>query len=192
MISIAQLSAECAPMVAPSTMAAIVRVESGGNPLAMWNNSTRSMVIPGNLSQAVRYLRQAMAAGQRVDVGLAQVDTENFAAYGLTPASAFDACVNLRAGAEILSADYRQAKVVYGPGQVALYHAFEAYNSGRLSGDSRYANQILSAADADLPLVRLPLEKAGPLAAVETWGTGIPYSGVSGLAYVLKWGSVPK
>jgi len=151
MISIAQLSAECAPMVAPSTMAAIVRVESGGNPLAMWNNSTRSMVIPGNQAQAMRYLRQAMAAGQRVDVGLAQVDTENFAAHGLSPANAFDACANLRAGAEILSADYRKAKAVYGPGQVALYHAFEAYNSGRLRGDTLYANRILNADGVSVP-----------------------------------------
>jgi type IV secretion system protein VirB1 len=158
----------------------------------MWNNTTHQEVQPPNRVAAVAYLRAVMAAGQRVDVGIAQVDTENFAAYGLTPANAFDACVNLRAGAEILSADYQQAKAVYGPGQVALYHAFEAYNSGRLSGDSRYANQILSAADADLPLVRLSLEKTGPLAAVETWGTGIPHPGVSGLAYVLNWGSMPK
>ncbi|MBU2825440.1 lytic transglycosylase domain-containing protein, partial [Acidithiobacillus ferrooxidans] len=48
MIALPQISAECAPMVAARTMAAIVQVESGGNPLAMWNNSTRSMVIPGS------------------------------------------------------------------------------------------------------------------------------------------------
>ncbi|MBU2822793.1 lytic transglycosylase domain-containing protein, partial [Acidithiobacillus ferrooxidans] len=61
MILLSQINAECAPMVAPSTMAAIVRVESGGNPLAMWNNSTQSMVIPGSRAQAIRYLRHAMA-----------------------------------------------------------------------------------------------------------------------------------
>ncbi|MGC9216573.1 lytic transglycosylase domain-containing protein [Acidithiobacillus sp.] len=151
MIHLLHLSAECAPMVAPSTMAAIVRVESGGNPLAMWNDSTRSMVVPGNRAQAMRYLRQAMDAGQQVDVGLAQVDTENFAAYGLTLANVFDACANLRAGAEILSADYRKAKAVYGAGQLALYHAFEAYNSGRLRGDALYANRILNADGVSVP-----------------------------------------
>jgi len=112
----------------------------------MWNNGTRSMVIPGNLDQAVRYLRQAIAAGQRVDVGLAQVDTENFAAFGLTPSTAFNACANLRAGSEILRMDWQQAQASGYRGQQALYHAFEAYNSGRLWGDAQYANRILIAA----------------------------------------------
>ena len=146
MILLSQISAECAPMVAPSTMAAIVRVESGGNPLAMWNNSTRSMVIPGSRAQAIRYLRHAMAAGQRVDVGLAQVDTGNFAAFGLRPQNAFNACANLRAGGEILHMDWQQALSSGYRGQQALYHAFEAYNSGRLRGDAQYANRILGAA----------------------------------------------
>ncbi|MDD5375116.1 lytic transglycosylase domain-containing protein [Acidithiobacillus sp.] len=146
MILLSQISAECAPMVAPSTMAAIVRVESGGNPLAMWNNSTRSMVIPGSRAQAIRYLRHAMAAGQRVDVGLAQVDTGNFAALGLRPRNAFNACANLRAGGEILHMDWQQALSSGYRGQQALYHAFEAYNSGRLRGDAQYANRILGAA----------------------------------------------
>ncbi|MGC9217128.1 lytic transglycosylase domain-containing protein, partial [Acidithiobacillus sp.] len=151
MILLSQISAECAPMVAPSTMAAIVRVESGDNPLAIWNNSTRSMVIPGSRAQAIRYLRHAMAAGQRVDVGLAQVDTGNFAAFGLTPQNAFNACANLRAGGEILHMDWQQALSSGYRGQLALYHAFEAYNSGRLRGDAQYANRILGAAGAPAP-----------------------------------------
>lgn len=146
MIPVANLAAQCAPFVAPSTLAALVRVESGGNPLAMWNNSTRSMVIPANRAQAVRYLQSAMAAGQKVDVGIAQVDTQNFASYGITPQTAFDACTNLRVGAEILRADWQRAFAAGYSGQPALYHAFEAYNSGRLWGDAAYANRILGAA----------------------------------------------
>ncbi|MCR2829036.1 lytic transglycosylase domain-containing protein [Acidithiobacillus ferrooxidans] len=146
MIPLPQISAECAPMVAARTMAAIVQVESGGRPLVMWNNSTRSMVTPGGRAQAIQYLRKAMAAGQRVDVGLAQVDTGNFAAFGLTPRTAFNACANLRAGGEILHMDWQQALASGYRGQQALYHAFEAYNSGRLRGDAQYANRILGAA----------------------------------------------
>ena len=152
MIPLVQLSAECAPMVAPSTMAAIVRVESGGRPLEMWNNTTRSMVGSANLAQAVQYLRQAMVGGQQVDVGLAQVDTENFASLGLTPRTVFNACTNLRAGATILHADWEQAQASGYHGQQALYHAFEAYNSGRLWGDAQYANKILDAAGAHAPI----------------------------------------
>ncbi|WP_437559523.1 lytic transglycosylase domain-containing protein [Acidithiobacillus sulfuriphilus] len=148
MIPLNHLVTECAPMVAPSTMAAIVRAESGGNPLAMWNNTTRQRIRPPNLSSAVAYLLAAMAAGQRVDVGIAQVDTQNFAAFGLTPKTAFNACANLRVGAEILRANWQQALHAGLRGQPALYHAFEAYNSGRLWGDAIYANRILGAAGA--------------------------------------------
>lgn len=146
MIPVTQLAQQCAPFVAPTTMAAIVHVESGGNPLAMWNNTTNQRVLPNSLAQAQAYLARAMAAGQQVDVGIAQVDTENFPAYGMNINNVFDACTNLRVGAKILEAAYRQAVAHFGPGQTALFHAFEAYNSGRLWGDSSYANKILAAA----------------------------------------------
>lgn len=138
---------QCAPFVAPATMTAIVKVESGGDPLAMWNNTTGQRVVPATRKQAEAYLHSAIAAGDKVDVGIAQVDTENFAQYGLTVRSAFNPCTNVRVGAKILLAAYRAAHQQYpGNEQVALFHAFEAYNSGRLVGDSSYANQILAAA----------------------------------------------
>ena len=173
MIPLARISAECAPIVAPSTIAAIVRVESGGNPLAMWNNTTRSMVIPGNRDQAIQYLRQAMAAGQRVDVGLAQVDTANFAGFGLTPRNAFNACANLRAGSEILHLDWQQSLASGLRGQQALYHAFEAYNSGRLWGDAQYANRIINAAKA-FPLSGYLPNDFGGLRTVSEKGNALP------------------
>ncbi|MBN6742836.1 lytic transglycosylase domain-containing protein [Acidithiobacillus sp. MC6.1] len=146
MIPFTTLAAQCAPESAPTTMAAIVRVESRGNPLAMYDNNTGQEITPPNLPQAVTWLRAAIALGQRVDVGIAQVDTENFTAYGLTPENAFDPCTNLSVGAKILLSDYRKAVTRYGPGQIALYHAFQAYNSGHLIGDPGYANRILAAA----------------------------------------------
>ncbi|MEY2340982.1 lytic transglycosylase domain-containing protein [Acidithiobacillus sp. IBUN Pt1247-S3] len=191
------LAQHCAPQVAPSTLAAIVQVESGGNPLAMWNNNTRSMVLLGNPQQAIAYLRQAMAAGQRVDVGLAQVDTENFASYGLNPSNAFNACTNLRAGAKILNADYRKATAAYGPGEAALYHAFEAYNSGHLRGDAVYANRVLAAAGIPVQMgsgggLSYAWRPNAPLAFVETWGGAKPANAMSkpkktALAYSLNW-----
>ncbi|MHB0888060.1 lytic transglycosylase domain-containing protein [Acidithiobacillus sp.] len=190
---------QCAPQVAPATMAAVVRVESGGNPLAMWNDTTRSLVIPGNRQQAIAYLRRAMASGQRVDVGLAQVDTENFAAVGLTPATAFDACTNLRAGAQILATAYRQAAATFGPGQSALYHAFEAYNSGRLWGDGVYARRILAASGHPFPLGAggaspFSGQSNGRAYRVQTvrWNQARSRPKPSQLAYVLTWGAITR
>ena len=147
MIPVAQLAQQCAPFVAPTTMAAIVKVESGGRALVILDNSTGRDYNPQTVPQGITTIDRLLAEGHRqLDVGIAQVDTENFAAYGLTPASALNACTNIRVGAKILEATYKQAAVAYGPGQTALYHAFEAYNSGRLLGDPGYANKILSAA----------------------------------------------
>lgn len=142
-----QLVAQCAPFVAPSTMSAIVQVESGGRALVILDNATGRDYNPSSIAQGVATIDRLLAEGHRqLDVGIAQVDTENFAAYGLTPATALNACTNIRVGARILQAAYKQAVVAYGPGQVALFHAFEAYNSGRLNDDPSYANKILAAA----------------------------------------------
>ncbi len=146
MIPFDLLAQQCAPMVAPRTMAAIVRVESGGDPLALYDNNTRRRYLPADLPQAQFILSTLMREGHRVDVGIGQVDTENFAAVGLNIDNVFNACTNLHAAGQILQAAYRQSESAYGPGQVALFHAFEAYNSGSLRGDGAYANKILWAA----------------------------------------------
>ena len=191
------LAQQCAPQVAPSTLAAIVQVESGGNPLVIWNNATRSRITFRSPEQGAAYVRVAMAAGQKVDVGIAQVDTENFAQYGLTPLSAFNACTNLWAGSEILAADYRKTTAAYGPGEAALYHAFEAYNSGHLRGDAVYANRVLAAAGIPVQMgsggwLSYAWRPNAPLAFVETWGGAKPANAMSkpkktALAYSLNW-----
>jgi type IV secretion system protein VirB1 len=147
MIPVTQLVAQCAPFVAPTTMAAIIKVESGGRALVILDNATGRDYSPSSVPQGVSTIDRLLAEGHRqLDVGIAQVDTKNFVAYSLTPATALNACTNIRVGAKILQAAYKQAVVAYGPGQVALYHAFEAYNSGRLNDDPAYANKILQAA----------------------------------------------
>lgn len=147
MIPVASLAAQCATMVAPSTMAAVVQHESGGNPLAMWDNTTGRRYLPSTVHQAVLILRHLLAEGHhQVDVGIAQVDSENFQQYGLTVRSAFNACTNIHVGGEILQADWFQAKHAGLHGQTALFHAFEAYNSGGIYGDAGYAQAIYAAA----------------------------------------------
>ena len=144
---VTQLAQQCAPFVAPSTMAAIIKVESGGRALVILDNTTGRDDDPRSVPQGVATIDRLLAMGHRqLDVGIAQVDTENFSTYHLTPATALNACTNIRVGARILQAAYKQAVAAYGPGQVALSHAFEAYNSGRLNDDPAYANKILAAA----------------------------------------------
>jgi len=145
-LALAGLIAQCAPSVAPSTMAAIVQVESGGNPLAIDDDTTRRSYYPRDRASAEVLANRLIEAGHTLDLGIAQVDSANFAHLGINVHTAFDACTNLRAGSAILSAAYGFAERRYGGGQIALRHAIGMYNTGRLDGGSGYAQQVVAAA----------------------------------------------
>lgn len=147
MLALAALIRHCAPAVAPSTMAAIVQVESGGNPLAIGDNTTRRSYYPHDRATAERLARRLLDAGHLLDVGIAQIDSMNFAKFGVTAHTIFDPCTNLSVGARILSGDYAFAAHRYGDGQVALRHAIGLYNTGRLDGGARYIARVLDAAE---------------------------------------------
>jgi type IV secretion system protein VirB1 len=144
--ALAALIRHCAPAVAPSTMAAIVQVESGGDPFAIGDNTTRRSYYPHDRATAERLARQLLDAGHLFDVGIAQIDSMNFTAFGVTAHTIFDPCVNLSVGARILSDDYTFAARRYGDGQVALRHAIGMYNTGRLNGGASYIARVLAAA----------------------------------------------
>jgi type IV secretion system protein VirB1 len=145
-LALAGLIAQCAPSVAPSTMAAIIQVESGGNPLAIDDDTTRRSYYPRDRAEAEVLANRLIEAGHTLDLGIAQVDSANFAHLGVNVHTAFDACTNLRAGSAILSAAYGFAERRYGGGQIALRHAIGMYNTGRLDGGSGYVQQVLAAA----------------------------------------------
>lgn len=126
-----QLVVQCAPSVAPSTMTAIVRVESDGNPLAMnVNGSQRLARQPVSKTEAVTWASWLIAHGYSVDLGLAQVNSRNLPHLGVAADQMFEPCDNLKAGARILSENYTGAAQKFGPGQVALNAAISAYNTG--------------------------------------------------------------
>lgn len=131
-LALAGLITRCAPDVAPSTMEAIVQVESGGNPFAVDDNTTRQSYYPRDRASAEALARRLMGAGHLVDMGIAQIDSMNFHRLGVNTDTIFDPCTNLRAGSEVLSSDYAFAKRRYGSGQMALRHAIGMYNTGRL------------------------------------------------------------
>jgi len=115
------LALKCAPGVAPDTIASIARVESGYNPLAIHDNTTRQTVDPSSLEDAI-VLATNLIVVQRhsVDLGVLQVNSANFQRLSLTIADAFDPCHSMQAGSRLLSAAY----------QDALRKALSAYNTG--------------------------------------------------------------
>jgi type IV secretion system protein VirB1 len=124
------LAASCAPNVAPTTLLAIARVESGLNPLAIGvNGPTGKVPAPQDRQAAVRAAEALVAAGENIDLGLSQINVRNLQPLGLTIAEAFDPCANLRAAAQLLAAGYRKAPATPGV-QTRLRIALSFYNTG--------------------------------------------------------------
>jgi type IV secretion system protein VirB1 len=73
------LAMQCAPGIAPGTLLAVARVESGLNPVAQNVNKDGSR-----------------------DIGLMQINERNFGWLGLTSHTALDPCQSLRAAGQLL------------------------------------------------------------------------------------------
>jgi type IV secretion system protein VirB1 len=145
-LSLAQLIASCAVGINPRTMTALVHVESGGDSLALHDNTWRTSYAAPDANTAVAWANELLSMGHSVDLGLSQINSGNLPSLGLSVSDVFDPCKNLQAGATILSADYRAASARFGAGQIALRHALGAYNTGSLYAGQGYVNQILVAA----------------------------------------------
>ena len=172
-VNVQQVVQACSGPVAPATMSAIIGTESSGDPWAIFVNGmgpAGSMRFPNKqaaIAAATHYIRQ----GYKVDMGLAQVDSENLGMLHLTVSQAFNPCTNVSAGAVIMAGAYIQAlKAGYPAGVQALTHGFEAYNSGQTSGDYSYAQTVWRHAG-----VRLPTDVAS---SATTYAVNVTTNGV--------------
>jgi type IV secretion system protein VirB1 len=151
---LAGLISACAPSVDVRTAAAIVAVESGGSPYAVNDNDTKRAYFPTSLEAAKALVRRL--AGHQLAVGIAQVDSVNFARLGVDAVRALDPCTNLRLGAQVLAEDYRReyararGATEKARRQIALRRAFSAYNSGSPTAAPTYAALVVAATSSVL------------------------------------------
>ena len=136
----------CAPHIGPATMSAIVQVESGGDPLAIGDNTTSESYHPRDRATAEALAERLVAQGHSVDLGIAQINHANLGQLGLNLSTVFDPCTNLGAASAILAQDYVIAKRRFGAGQVALRHALGMYNAGSLDAGASYVRRVMLAA----------------------------------------------
>jgi type IV secretion system protein VirB1 len=194
MIDVAALAAACAPDVHSSTMAAIVRVESAGNPLALNINRLQGrQPRPTNLDEAVAAAESHIAQGRTVDLGLGQVNSANLAMLGTTVREMLaDQCANLRASGKIIQACYARAlRQGLAEGREALLAALSCYNTGdmRRGFTLGYVAKYVPALDQRPTVtVQVTARPAAPPAAPPaprpppawgnvvnpTWGSSIP------------------
>ncbi|PZR44915.1 lytic transglycosylase domain-containing protein [Paraburkholderia fungorum] len=129
------LAQQCAPQVSLSTMAAIVRTESGFNPYAIGVVHGRLARQPASEAEAVATANALERGGWSFSVGLAQVNRANWPVYGLSERSAFDPCRNLAAGAAILQGCFELARQAHAHASVDAQSDLRASLSCYASGD---------------------------------------------------------
>ena len=117
----------CSPMVDPVTASALVEVESGFNPHAIGVVGGALHRQPRSRPEAIATAKSLDAGGWTYSVGLAQINSRNFARLGLNSSSAFDPCANLHAMQFLLTEC--QARSAGSP-QIALRRALSCYYSG--------------------------------------------------------------
>jgi type IV secretion system protein VirB1 len=138
------LSQMCAPSVAPSVSASLVKVESGFNPYTIGVNrgAGRLQHQPQDLETAVVTAQSLLDRGLNIDLGLAQINSANLSKVGLSVRDVFDPCKNLGAMQKILGDCYLRAG---GESQSnSLPRALSCYNTGNLTSGfaNGYVNKV--------------------------------------------------
>jgi len=138
---------QCAPAIAPVTMAAIVQQESGGNPLALHDNTTGKSYRPGSVADAARIARELIAQGHSVDIGLAQINSRNLPRLGVSVDEVLDPCRNLQAAQAVLLDGWTLSGTLAG--------ALSAYNTGRIVGarGAKYGAGVYAQAGVVVPAI---------------------------------------
>ncbi len=129
-----ELIVMCAPDVAPETMMQIIQTESGGNPYAVNVNKLQGkQPKPRTEKEAAEAIHYYLSKGYSVDIGYAQINSDNLHLFGLTKDEAhkmLNPCLNISASNHILLSDYKRALKVSPDPQTALKKALSAYNTG--------------------------------------------------------------
>ncbi|WP_081621882.1 transglycosylase SLT domain-containing protein [Ancylobacter sp. FA202] len=165
----------CAPMVDPAALAAIVRLESSFNPLAIRVHSDAVLKgQPATKQAAVAAANDLLAKRAEFSLGLGGLSVEIGRKYGLSLEEMFDPCRNLAVTGELL-AGYLRASAKAGAGDGAFGAAFARYfgqgeeEAGYLAG---YDQRALSAMAELRPLLpELPLTIGSHSVAAEKAAT---------------------
>lgn len=140
---------QCAPNVSTTTMQAIIRTESGGNPNAIGLNKGFKLKYPArSKEQAIAWVNYLEQHNYNFDVGLAQVNIKNIHKYGYRASDALEPCTNLKMAGDILLKNYQSAKSQSQTSAEALSKAISAYNTGNFSSgfNNGYVRKVYAAA----------------------------------------------
>ncbi|MBW3779563.1 lytic transglycosylase domain-containing protein [Aeromonas veronii] len=149
------LAMQCAPNVHPTTMHALVRVESSLNPYAIGVVGGALKKQPINLKQGLAAVQALAKSGKNFSIGLGQINRQHFDIARAE--EIFDPCNNLKLSSKILQGCFNSALADSAGQQEALKKAFSCYYSGNFSRGFRPENgrsyvDLILAANADVPV----------------------------------------
>lgn len=158
----------CAPWASPQTMAAIVRRESGFNPLSIGiNGGAKLSRQPKFKEEAVVTAKWLIERGYNIDMGLGQINVKNLGKLKLSVEDAFDGCKNIAAAATLLSWNYQSAKGKTVGEQQALLSAISMYNTGNASSgfSNGYVHGVVANAARAIPIATTTTIQGGAAAS---------------------------
>ena len=141
----------------PANVAAVARQESGFHPYAIRDETTDRSHYPATREAAEALAARLTAQGHLLGVGLMQLTPP--ANFGLSIAEAFDPCKNMKAGAELLAANFKLE-------WQALMRALSRYNSGSPTRAEAYAKRVVAQAQRNARMPSLVLHPLPNLPAV--------------------------
>jgi type IV secretion system protein VirB1 len=158
-ISMATLMMTCAPLVHPTTLRALIEVESAGNPYAVSVNhpaalSEIGMDIPDfdqphSVREALQLTHRLAREGFSTSVGLAQINIEHLTQLNLHLADLFNPCINLVVAQRVLlDCDRSQGHGTGLGARARLDRTLSCYNAGNFTTGvhNHYAAHVSRAA----------------------------------------------
>ncbi|MFL5239194.1 MAG: type IV secretion protein [Rhizomicrobium sp.] len=111
-VAFAALIERCAPTAMVRPLTAIVRQASSFEPLLITIEGTKPIPIQAtDRDEAIQLATEAIATGQQVRTGLAQLDAEETRKAGLTAATTFDACQHIAGLGRLFDARLQAASI---------------------------------------------------------------------------------
>jgi len=148
---------QCTQDVHPTTIMRIMTVETRKNPFTIGfrivknNHDYYIPNQPKNLYQAKYMATWLYNNGYAFDAGIAQINSTNFARFGVKPQNMFDPCVNINIAGKILKEFYLKAKQNISDEQMALQAAISGYNSGKFNSKlgRQYVAKVMQVSFSD-------------------------------------------
>lgn len=181
----AALVERCAPTAMARPLTAIVRQASSFEPLLITIEGRKPIPIQAtDRDEAIQLATEAIAAGQQVRTGLAQLDGEETKKAGLTAATTFDACQHVAGLGRLFEARLQALSTKGADRDQAIAHVVASFAARAPSQAPDPHTQPMASADSDRPArdttINLPARSASEHPRWDVYRSGL---GTSAFVY---------